>query len=88
MIAPLTKPPFSPNFSGNAASNHSATNVGGTANSGGPGSGSGSGSGGGGGGGPPRAIAHSNIFTMVYPAPLISGELDQWSRPWTGGSLD
>ena len=89
MIAPLTNPPFSPNFSGNAASNNSATNVGGIANSGGPG-GNSSGPAGGGdrGRGSPRTPSCNYGFAMIYPAPVIGGRLHTRSQLWMGGSLD
>ena len=97
MIPSLTNPPFSPNFSGNAASNNSATNVGSMANSSSPGGNSGglgSGSGGGSvppggeGGDLPGTPAQSNKFIMVYNPHVIGGGVDNYLRPWTGGSLD
>ena len=81
-ISPIQNPPFSPNYSGNAASNNIATNVGTVEN---PGLGSGMLVGEGGGPGTPGQI---NRPMMIYTAPVIGGGINSFHRSWTGGSLD
>ena len=92
IIPLLQNPPLSPNFSGNAVNNNMAMD-GGTAVNPGLGSRSGGinvplrggGGRGGGPGGPFNSSGQINRPMMVYPAPVISGGIDNFNHPWVRG---